>query len=103
MPKFTLIAEHTDLYTGDVTSKATHEFEVDYLPDVLENTELFLRGVGFFFDGKLDFVNDIEEPPEWHTQADPEWNDHGGGSTMADYPELYPEKSKHYFDTQRNK
>jgi hypothetical protein len=45
--------------------------------------------------------------PEWEPEED--WSDHGGGSTMADYPELYDEadlpmgKSKHYFDTQRNK
>jgi hypothetical protein len=88
MPKFTLIAEHTGLYAGDVESRTTHEFEVDYLPDALQNMELFLRGVGFVFDGNLDIVNDFEEPPEWHTQAD---------------PELYETKSKHYFDTQRNK
>jgi hypothetical protein len=100
MPKFTLIAEHTNLYTGDVESKTTREFEVDYLPDVLENIDLFLRGTGFFFNGNLDIVNDFEEPPETEESS---WNDHGGGSTMADYPELYPEKSKHYFDTQRNK
>jgi hypothetical protein len=86
MPKFTLIAEHTDLYTGDVTSKTTHEFEVDYLPDALQNMELFLRGVGFVFDGNLDIVNDFEEPPEWHTPQ-----------------EDFVEHSDFYFDTQRNK
>ena len=86
MPKFTLIAEHTGLYAGNVESRTTHEFEVDYLPDALQNMELFLRGVGFVFDGNLDIVNDFEEPPEWHTPQ-----------------EDFVEHSDFYFDTQRNK
>ena len=94
MPKFTLITEHTDLYTGDVTSKTTHEFEVDYLPDVLENIELFLRGAGFVFDGNLDFVNDFHESQDFSGDG------HDGmGSTLADYEN----HSEYYFDTQRNK
>ena len=108
--KYTLIAE--DTWDG---SKTTREFEVDALPEVLTEIEMFLRGAGFFFNGNLDFVNDFETEPEWTT---PEWDTpqdfsgdgHDGmGSTMADYPELYDEadlpmgKSKHYFDTQRNK
>jgi hypothetical protein len=28
-------------------SKTTHEFDVDYIGDVLENVDLFLRGAGF--------------------------------------------------------
>ena len=55
MPKFTLIAEHDDAH------KITYEFNKDYLPEVLQDIELFLRGVGFFFDGQLDFVNDFDE------------------------------------------
>ena len=35
MTKYTLIAEHTDLYTGNTISKSTHEFEVDGLMDVV--------------------------------------------------------------------
>jgi hypothetical protein len=57
--KYTLIAE--DEFSGSTT---TREFEVDYLPDVLTEVELFLKGAGFVFDGNLDFVNDFEEP-EW--------------------------------------
>jgi hypothetical protein len=105
--KYTLIAE--DTWDG---SKTTREFEVDALPEVLTEIELFLRGAGFFFDGNLDFVNDFEEP-EWHTEEfdtpQQDFSDHGGGSVMADYPELYDAqdlpmgKSKHYFDTERNK
>lgn len=48
MPKFTLIAEHDD------GNKITSEFVNDYLYDVLENMDLFLRGVGFFYEGRLN-------------------------------------------------
>ena len=90
MPKFTLIAEHKDL-CGREISKTTHEFEVDYIGDVLENVELFLRGVGFNQNGTLDYVIDEFEG-----------GGHDGmGSTMENYPEL--NKSKYYFDTERNK
>ena len=66
MPKFTLIAEHDD------GTKVTSEFTNDYLDDVLENVDLFLRGVGFFFDGRLnvhtasvDSCCDYSEEREW--------------------------------------
>ena len=51
MPKFTLICDHGN-------EKTTVEFEKDYLPEVLENLEMFLRGAGYYFDGTLDFVDD---------------------------------------------
>ena len=50
MPKFTLICDHGN-------EKTTVEFEKDFLPEVLENIEMFLRGSGYHFDGILDFVN----------------------------------------------
>ncbi len=73
----------------------TIEFSADYLPDVLEHVEMFLRGSGFIVSGKLDFVDyedeyttpkfecaeenyeddDVEETHEW-TQTlrdDSEW------------------------------
>lgn len=61
MTKYTLIAEHTDMF-GKQLTKTTHEFDVDYIGDVLENVELFLRGVGFVLDhdAHLDFVNHEE-------------------------------------------
>ena len=93
--KYTLIAE--DTWDG---SKTTREFEVDALPQVLTEIELFLRGAGFFFDGNLDFVNDFEEPKweleeEWTT---PEWD-----TPQEDISEWHKVHSKHYFDTERNK
>jgi len=94
MPKFTLIAEHTDIYGKPTSHKVTHEFNVDSLDNVLENFDLFIRGCGFMPPpGTLDYVFD-------------EYSDFGGGSTLEDYPEIKEElisKSNHYFDTERNK
>jgi hypothetical protein len=99
--KYTLIAE--DTWDG---SKTTREFEVDALPEVLTEIELFLRGAGFFFDGNLEFVNDFQEPEwnveEWNTpQEEPdEWSRVRREDAMAEGGEFH---SKYYFDTERNK
>ena len=50
--KFTLIAEHE---TGE---KVTYEFENDYLYNVLDNVDLFLRGAGFVPDGTLAYTEE---------------------------------------------
>jgi hypothetical protein len=95
--KYTLIAE--DEFGGSIT---TREFTADYLPEVLSEIELFLKGAGFVFDGNLDFVNDFETEPEWEPEE--EWNTEEWST-----PELYDEqdlpktKSHYYFDTERNK
>ena len=108
MPKFTLIGEHTDLQQNADGSKMTYEFHCDYLPEVLEHVELFLRGCGFVPNGTLDFIPDAEYYGEPEQEFTGDGHD-GMGSTMADYPELYDEqdlpqgKSHYYFDTQRNK
>lgn len=98
--KYTLIAE--DEFGGATT---TREFQADYLPDVLSEVELFLRGAGFFFTGNLDFVDefaetntDFELEPEWHTE---EWD--APQEEMYDSREVLSTKSPHYFDTERNK
>lgn len=62
MTKYTLIVEHEDLYGKPSGQKSTHEFHADTLSTVLENTELFLRGAGFYFEGNLDIIKD--EPYE---------------------------------------
>jgi hypothetical protein len=54
MPKFTFICDHGN-------EKTTVEFDKEYLPDILENIEMFLRGAGFHFGGNLDFVEDAYE------------------------------------------
>ena len=93
MPKFTLICEHNNLYGKPDGTKVTYEFDVDTLDNVIEHFELFIRGCGFTPPpGTLDYVNDF--------------SDHGGGSTLDDYPEIKAElekHSQHYFDTERNK
>lgn len=52
--KYTLTCEEGNF-------KNTVNFEEVYLPSVLENMELFLRGCGFYFEGKLEFVDDNYE------------------------------------------
>lgn len=58
MPKFTLIAEHTDLMGQPDGTKVQYEFYVDGLNDVLQHVELFIRGCGYYPDGTLDYVKD---------------------------------------------
>lgn len=95
MPKFTLISEHTDLY-GNFMSKTTHEFEVDGLPEVLDNVDLFLRGTGYNPAGTLDYVQ--EEWPE----IDPnfEFKSAAGSSEPLFNGAGH---SNYFFDTERNK
>ena len=38
-----------------------NEFTKEYLPDILQEFEMFLRGAGFHFGGNLDFVEDAYE------------------------------------------
>lgn len=52
--KFTLICEHEE---GDVV---THEFEKEFLNDVLNRMHDFLKGCGYVFDGTLDIVPEEE-------------------------------------------
>ena len=125
--KYTLIAE--DEYGGSIT---TREFQADYLPDVLSEVELFLKGAGFVFNGNLDFVNDFETEPEWepeeewttphvgemydsmdlpsnnwpfaapHPKAPDEWTQTGAGSNVESGG-AGNIHSQYYFDTERNK
>jgi hypothetical protein len=43
---------------GEITSTSTLEFEEEFLSDVVENFQMFLRGCGYYFDGNLDFVKE---------------------------------------------
>jgi hypothetical protein len=92
MTKYTLIAEHTDLYGNPNGHKVTHEFTVDDLSSVLENTDLFLRGVGFVPDGTLDYVSDDEY--------------YGLTELGEEFLKQYDDSighSEYYFDAERNK
>jgi hypothetical protein len=76
MPKFTFIAEH------ESGQKVTYECQPDFIDNVLEDFNLFLRGVGFYPHGdRLEYVSDNYE------------NDNEEDSNHSDY----------YFDTERNK
>jgi hypothetical protein len=97
--KYTLIAE--DEYGG---SKTTREFTEDFLPHVLTEIELFLKGAGFIFDGNLNFVDEFAETnmdfgleqdfDELYTEEE---------SELYDSKEVLATKSAYYFDTERNK
>jgi len=49
------------------SAETTVEFSADTLSDILQHFEMFIRGSGFHPTGTLDYVNDFEEPHEWHT------------------------------------
>ena len=62
MPKFTLIAEHTN-FTGVTSQKNTLEFNEEYIGNILDNMKQFLQGTGFIIDGVLDIVpEDFGDP-----------------------------------------
>ena len=95
--KYILKMVETDFYGKDTDNETTTSFYADDLVTVLEKTEMFLRGCGFVVDGTLDIIPQEES-----------YSDHGGGSTLEDYPEIKAEilaqkHSHHYFDTERNK
>jgi len=46
----------------------TIEFDAEYLPDILQHFEMFLRGSGFHPSGTLDFVNYDDCELEWHNE-----------------------------------
>jgi len=85
MPKFTLICEHSDVY-GKPNEKITYEFNKEYLPEVIENIEMFLKGAGFIISGVLD-VTPLDD----------------GYPPLYDEMDLPAGKSQHYFDTERNR
>jgi hypothetical protein len=109
MPKFTLIAEHTDLNGTPDGTKVNYEFHCDFLPEVLEHMDLFLRGCGFAPTGTLDYVDEFAETnmdfgleQDWDTLYTGDGHD-GMGSTLDDYPELKTPHSEYYYDVDRNK
>ena len=54
-------------------AETTVEFSADYLPNILEHFEMFLRGSGFNPSGTLDFVPDEEyygEIPDFDPAAE---------------------------------
>jgi hypothetical protein len=95
MSKYTFICEHTDLYGKVDGNKITHEVTQESLMSVLESFEQFLRGVGFYFDGHLDVVEDEqfteEEPLEEHEWTQTLRNDNEWPFPSATPPSATPE------------
>lgn len=48
---------------GEVTSRTRHITSEETLGEVLDAFELFLRGSGFVFSGKLDFFDEETQQP----------------------------------------
>ena len=60
-------------FTGkelSIERTVTHEFVADALGEALENYEMFLRGVGYHFDGQLEIVEQVEEVDQWQDMSD---------------------------------
>ena len=74
------IFKQVDNISGHNT-ETTIEFDADYLPDILQHFEMFLRGSGFHASGTLDFVGEDEyfedgpqfEPAEENYEDTHEW------------------------------
>ena len=99
--KYKLIAE--DTYGSSIT---TREFEADYLPNVLSEVELFLKGAGFVFDGNLDFVNDFETETTEEFYVAQDLNITNPDLPPNNWPFAKTDTVEHnayYFDTERNK
>jgi hypothetical protein len=95
MPKFTLIAEHTNLNGTPDGTKVNYEFHCDFLPEVLEHMDLFLRGCGFCPTGTLDYVDEFAETTsDSDFDLQPDWVETPAGMSAG--------HSEYYFDLDRN-
>jgi hypothetical protein len=95
MPKFTFIAEHNS------GQRVTYECEHDFLDHVLDDFNLFIRGVGFYPQGeRLEFVSD---EPYYTQEQEPEWHNEEFDTPQDDISEWDKVHSNYYFDTERNK
>jgi hypothetical protein len=57
MSKFTFICQEEAMpFVSSVDAKRTVEFEAESLDQLLNEFEMFLRGCGFYFSGRLDVV-----------------------------------------------
>jgi hypothetical protein len=62
MSKFTFICEDEPMpFSEGIVSKKTVEFNGAYLPDIIQEFEMFLRGCGFSFKGIIDINEDVED------------------------------------------
>ena len=74
----------------------TIEFDAEYLPDILQHFEMFLRGSGFHPSGTLDFVNYDDCELEWHNEEfdTPQEETHEWTQTLRDDAEWPFPKSR---------
>jgi hypothetical protein len=102
MPKFKLTATHESQFND---SHITSEFSADTLEYVLENIELFLKGVGYHIDGVIDVIP-FEKEDEFHSEEVDEWTrvlrEDAEAENIPQQRELF-EHSAQYYDTDRNK
>jgi hypothetical protein len=99
--KYTLTCEQGNF-------KTTTEFEEDFLPSVLENMQLFLKGCGFYFDGTLDIINEETEElySDTHDFRGMDWNETVAVTNLKQmdmFDSMDVHHSPHYYDTERNK
>lgn len=85
MSKFILTNINDDIVT-------TKEFDTEYLFDVLERFEEFLKGCGYHFNGTLDFVDEDAEFPNFPQSVIFETPD--GGKTIFSRPFGEDERTK---------
>lgn len=96
MPRFTLIAEHYDEFEGVIESTITHQFEKEYLDDVIMQLQEFLRGAGYYFDGELGIVEPVMyTTPENAAKMEASCCGAGCGDTV--------QHNDHYYDINRNR
>jgi len=87
-PRYRFSVDHEN-EDGRTTFSNTLEFDAEFLPDVIGNFELFLKGAGFSFDGHVDVTpsaytqnntyNNIpaSPPPGWfEDNVDPDYGSH---------------------------
>jgi hypothetical protein len=77
MSKFTFVCQEESMpFVHTIQSKRTVEFNAETLNDILNEFEMFLRGAGFHFDGRLDIVNEddyIQPEEELETTQTGSW------------------------------
>jgi hypothetical protein len=77
MSKFTFVCQEESMpFVHSIQSKRTVEFNAETLDDILNEFEMFLRGAGFHFEGRLDIVNEddyIQPEEEFETTQTGSW------------------------------
>lgn len=71
MPNFKLVSEHTNDF-GEVEFRSVSEFSAEVLDDVVMHIDMFLKGVGYCYNGEVQIVdNTPEQSPSEETCGGP--------------------------------